>query len=384
MPARRRRTGPPLTVEAIRDAALAIVRERGYDAVSMRAVAQRLDTGQASLYAHVRGKNDLDRLLMEHVFAQLPLVEGGDWRDHLTSFYANLRRQMAEHSGLSHAYFGSNPTDPASTRRLEDSAAALERAGFTPRQGLVAGQAIDLVAAAEALAVDTMTARVAAAGVGYTEHVREQLDEALALWDDFPAMRRQLDALRGLRVRDLTPEIVQIVLTGLEEHYQPQARVAVEAEDAVFLELAVTEAESAAAAGEEPYGAVLAGAEGAVLARAYNRGRASGDPTDHAELTLARWAADRLSSAERAAATVHCSTEPCPMCAGALGWTGLGRVVFAVSGAEMAAWGREAGRPEPAVTLLRARRILRDAAVVGPADVPALRDRVRALVVPAP
>ena len=71
MPSRRSENRRPLTQKRIARAALDIVQESGYAAVSMRAVAQRLDTGQASLYAHVRGKADLDRVMIESVWAEL-------------------------------------------------------------------------------------------------------------------------------------------------------------------------------------------------------------------------------------------------------------------------------------------------------------------------
>ena len=74
---------PLLSQERIARAALDIVRESGYAAVSMRAVAERLDTGQASLYAHVRGKADLDRLMIESAWAELDLPADGSWREQL-------------------------------------------------------------------------------------------------------------------------------------------------------------------------------------------------------------------------------------------------------------------------------------------------------------
>ena len=71
-------------------------------------------------------------------------------------------------------------------------------------------------------------------------------------------------------------------------------------------------------AGDEPFGSVLAGADGTVLAEDRNRVAAAGDPTRHPEFELARWAAANLAPAERAAATGFTSQGPVPDLAGAV------------------------------------------------------------------
>ena len=62
----------------------------------------------------------------------------------------------------------------------------------------------------------------------------------------------------------------------------------------------------------------------------------AGDVTGHPELALAAWASVHLSAAERAAATLYTSCESCAMCAGAQYWAGIGRLVFALSGEQLA------------------------------------------------
>jgi pyrimidine deaminase RibD-like protein len=59
--------------------------------------------------------------------------------------------------------------------------------------------------------------------------------------------------------------------------------------------------------------------------------RPAGDPTQHAETLACAEAAKRLSEAALARCTLYTSTEPCAMCAGAIYWIGLGRVVFALA-----------------------------------------------------
>jgi tRNA(Arg) A34 adenosine deaminase TadA len=91
-------------------------------------------------------------------------------------------------------------------------------------------------------------------------------------------------------------------------------------------------------AGDEPFGSVLVGGDGTVLAEDRNREMSDADPTRHPEFALARWAARHLDPEERATATVYTSGEHCPMCAAAHGWVGLGRIVYASSSAQTSVW----------------------------------------------
>ncbi len=96
------------------------------------------------------------------------------------------------------------------------------------------------------------------------------------------------------------------------------------------MDLALEEAEAAAAAGEVPVGAVLVDGEtGVVLARAHNRVEADKDPTAHAELLAIREAAQRLGAKRLAGADLYVSLEPCPMCAQAISFARLRRLIFA-------------------------------------------------------
>ncbi len=89
--------------------------------------------------------------------------------------------------------------------------------------------------------------------------------------------------------------------------------------------------------GNHPFGALLADATGVVVLEAENSVVTERDCTNHAELNLVRAASRRLAEATLAASTLYTSTEPCAMCAGAIYWSGIGRVVFALSGAALTA-----------------------------------------------
>ena len=117
--------------------------------------------------------------------------------------------------------------------------------------------------------------------------------------------------------------------------------------------------------GDEPFGSVLVGADGTVLAEDHNR-VASGDRTRHPEFELARWAAANMSPEARAAATVFTSGEHCPMCAAAHGWVGLGRIVYASSSEQLAGWLTELGIAPPPVRTLAIREVVPGVVVEGP------------------
>ena len=117
--------------------------------------------------------------------------------------------------------------------------------------------------------------------------------------------------------------------------------------------------------GNEPFGSVLVGADGTVLAEDYNR-IASGDLTQHPEFALACWAATNMTPEERAGATVFTSGEHCPMCAAAHGWVGLGRIVYVSSCEQLAAWLADLGVPASPVRTLPIREIVPDLVVEGP------------------
>ena len=100
-------------------------------------------------------------------------------------------------------------------------------------------------------------------------------------------------------------------------------------DDHDYMAMALAEAKAAAACGEVPVGAVLAGPDGAVLARAGNRIVEEKDPTAHAELLVLREAARVLGNERLIGATLYVTLEPCAMCTGAISLARVARLVFA-------------------------------------------------------
>ncbi len=114
-----------------------------------------------------------------------------------------------------------------------------------------------------------------------------------------------------------------------------------------LLRQAIDLAGQARAAGNPPFGSLLASPDGTVLAEDRNTSVTDGDITAHPELKLARWAARELDPATAAAATMYTSCQPCPMCTGAIERSGLGRVVFALSNEQLASIKRGGFAPVP-------------------------------------
>ena len=106
--------------------------------------------------------------------------------------------------------------------------------------------------------------------------------------------------------------------------------------DGRYLRKAIVWSHAARRRGNQPYGSVIVSAGNEVLAEAYNNIAETGDLTGHAELNAIRSLAGRgVSREDLAAATIYASGEPCVMCAGAIFWSGIGRVVYGLDVARM-------------------------------------------------
>ncbi len=103
-------------------------------------------------------------------------------------------------------------------------------------------------------------------------------------------------------------------------------------QDLAFLRQAIELARKARNDGRHPFGSLIVNERGETVVAARNNAvRPKGDPTQHAEMVACSQAARLLTEAELTRCTLYTSTEPCAMCAGAIYWTGIGRVVFALA-----------------------------------------------------
>src|ERR1700730_7924183 len=116
-------------------------------------------------------------------------------------------------------------------------------------------------------------------------------------------------------------------------------------DDEGLLRRAIELAGRARASRNPPFGSLLAGPDGTVLAEDRNTTITDADITAHPELKLARWAARELDPNAAAATTMYTSCQPCSMCTGAIDRSGLGRVVFALSNEQLSDLNSSGGFP---------------------------------------
>lgn len=102
-----------------------------------------------------------------------------------------------------------------------------------------------------------------------------------------------------------------------------------------LLRRAIALAAEAREGGDPPFGSLLAAADGTILVEERNTTVSERDISLHPELKLAVWAARELTPEVAATTTMYTSCEPCGMCAGAIARSGLGLVVFALSGEQL-------------------------------------------------
>ena len=100
-----------------------------------------------------------------------------------------------------------------------------------------------------------------------------------------------------------------------------------------FMDLALTEARAASAAGEVPVGCVIV-REGEVIAQAHNRTLADRDPTAHCEMLAIRRAAAALASERLSGCDLYVTLEPCTMCAAAISFARIRRLYYGAADAK--------------------------------------------------
>ena len=94
------------------------------------------------------------------------------------------------------------------------------------------------------------------------------------------------------------------------------------------MQRALAEAQTAAARGEVPVGAVIVDEQGEIIARAGNRTREFNDPSAHAEMLVIRAACEAAGSERLTGSSLYVTLEPCAMCAGAISFARIAKLYF--------------------------------------------------------
>jgi len=117
-----------------------------------------------------------------------------------------------------------------------------------------------------------------------------------------------------------------------------------ELDDKKYIRIAINLAQQARDRGNHPFGALLVADNGEILLEAENSVVTGNDSTGHAETNLMRKASAEYDPEFLANCSVYTSTEPCPMCSGAIFWSNVRRVVYGLSEQklyEMIGWDSE-------------------------------------------
>jgi AcrR family transcriptional regulator len=152
----RKQAKQPLSRDLIVDTALALLEKEGLDALSMRRVAQALDTGPASLYAHVRNRDELCELMFDRILGEVevPVADPARWQDQLRELCRAEVRAMIAYPGIAKVVMNATiPIGPNAIRHGEGMLAILRAGGLSERHAAFAFDALGLYGKAYAVEV---------------------------------------------------------------------------------------------------------------------------------------------------------------------------------------------------------------------------------------
>jgi AcrR family transcriptional regulator len=112
---RERPAKPALTREGIVGTALEVMQAEGLERVTMRRLAQELDTGAASLYVYVRNTAELHAFMLDDLLAKVdlsPVAAAGNWRERLVKVLWSYTVVLAERPGLAQSALVTRPSGP--------------------------------------------------------------------------------------------------------------------------------------------------------------------------------------------------------------------------------------------------------------------------------
>ncbi|MEK8172270.1 TetR/AcrR family transcriptional regulator [Streptomyces sp. M19] len=191
---RERPAKPALSREGIVETAVGLIRTEGLKRVTMRRLAQELDTGPASLYVYVRNTAELHAAVLDELLGTVdlgPVRADGDWRERLAEVLSSYMSVLFAHPGLAQSALVARPSGTHYLDLVEALLALLDEGGVPPGR---AAWAIDLL-------LQTATATA-------TEHAAGARDDEIGAGSGVGAgsgTRREWDALTAA-VRDASSQ----------------------------------------------------------------------------------------------------------------------------------------------------------------------------------
>jgi AcrR family transcriptional regulator len=217
---RERPAKPALTREGIVAAAVGVMQAEGLDKVTMRRLAQELDTGPASLYVYVRNTAELHAAMLEQLLGQVdlsPVTAAGDWRDRLIEILTSYTIILFGQPGLAQSVLVTRPSGPAYLSLAEAILALLSVGEVPPAR---AAWAVDILLHFATSTAAEQGTRHRAAGADEQDALAEALREAPA--DSFP----QIAALSTELLSGTGPDRLtwgfRVLISGITQTPRPQ------------------------------------------------------------------------------------------------------------------------------------------------------------------
>lgn len=215
---RSRRDRPaktPLSEAAVVAAGARVLRREGLDAVTMRRVAQELDTGAASLYVYVDGRDTLLRLIFDAVAGAVPIPrpDPATWRAQLIALLTAMLDALESHPGLARVSLAEVPTGPNAMACADGAMGLLLAGGVAPDQAAWALDALFLLVTANAAETIAIQEREAAGTPVDFEALRRVFTELPA--DRYPHIAAFPEAMVGGTKRGRFAWAVDTFLDGL-------------------------------------------------------------------------------------------------------------------------------------------------------------------------
>jgi AcrR family transcriptional regulator len=211
-PARGAARRPPITREAIVDAALALIDRDGVEALSMRRVADELGTGPASLYWHVGNKEELLDLVFDRVIGELdvPEPDPARWREQTKDFARQMRVVLLRHRDLVRISLGRFPMGPNGLALTEGLLGVMRASGLPDRTILPSAWLLTMVVNGFALE------DVGAAGEGDADAEAISAYFASLPADRFPNLTEVADDFFAGSMDDRFGLLLDLFMDGLE------------------------------------------------------------------------------------------------------------------------------------------------------------------------
>jgi AcrR family transcriptional regulator len=158
---RDRPAKPPLSEEVILDTAIHILRAEGLEAVTMRRLAAELDTGPASLYVYISGRDELRGAMLDRLAGAIELErpDPAHWREQVHRLMLRTLRSLEQHPGIAMVAVGRPPTTARLMLYLENLLSLLLAGGVRERDAAWACDILTLIVTATAVEIDVDPAR---------------------------------------------------------------------------------------------------------------------------------------------------------------------------------------------------------------------------------